>query len=111
MTISAARAARVYWHRQLPPLTAECLGEHTVEADSERVAGGFVHGDGVWGRSYDDLMTRTAARLLQEIARLGGDYAHVHDESIAPKHDAATGQSWLHGRFTYMLYRRPADDR
>jgi len=84
------------------------MGEHTVEADSDRVAGGLVRGDEVWGRSYDDLMTRTEARLIQEIARLGGEYAHVHDEWIAPKHDAATGQSWLHGRFTYMLYRRPA---
>jgi hypothetical protein len=45
--------------------------------------------------------------LIQEIARLGGDYAHVHDESIVPKHDAASGESWLHGRFTYILYRHP----
>jgi hypothetical protein len=51
-------------------------------------------------------MANAESRLIQEIARLGGDYAHVHDESIAPKHDAAAGTSWLHGRFTYMLYRR-----
>ena len=108
MTTSADGETQVFWHRQLPPLTAEWMGEHTVEADSDRVAGGLVRGDEVWGRSYDDLMTRTEARLIQEIARLGGEYAHVHDEWIAPKHDAATGQSWLHGRFTYMLYRRPA---
>jgi len=99
-------ANRIFWHRQLPPLSAEFMAEHTVEADSDRVAGGFVHGDVLWARCYDDLMTRTEVRLIQEIVRLGGDYAHVHDESIVPKHDAATGHSWLHGRFTYMLYRR-----
>jgi hypothetical protein len=98
---------RVFWHRELPPLTAEFMAEHTVEADSDRVAGAFVHGDQLWGQCCGDLMARTEARLTQEIARLGGDFAHVHDEVIVPKHDAATGLSWLHGRFTYMLYRRP----
>ena len=106
MTTAVQDAKKIYWHRELPPLAAEYVAEHTVEADSDRVAGAFVHGDEVWGRCYDDLMTRTEARLIQEIARLGGDYAHVHDESIVPKHDAATGHSWLHGRFTYTLYRQ-----
>jgi len=27
------------------------------------------------------------------------------NESIDPHHDEATDQAWLHGRFTYMLYR------
>jgi hypothetical protein len=91
----------------LPPLEAEPAGEHTVEADSSRVAGTLTHRDELWGRCYGELMTRAEARLIQEIVRRGGDYAHVHDESIVPKHDAATGESWLHGRFTYILYRRP----
>jgi len=47
-------------------------------------------------------------RLLEEVARLGGHYAHVHDEAISPKHDDAAGEVWLRGRFTYMLSRRPA---
>jgi hypothetical protein len=34
-------------------------------------------------------------------------YAHVLDESIDSRHDGATGEAWLQGRFTYMLYRRP----
>jgi hypothetical protein len=38
--------------------------------------------------------------------RLGGHFAHVHDEAIEPKHDEAAGERWLHGRFSYMLYRR-----
>jgi hypothetical protein len=53
-------------------------------------------------------MATASERLLQELARLGGDYAHVHDESIDTRHDYATGEGWLHGRFAYMLYRRPA---
>jgi hypothetical protein len=107
MTTLEGAETRVFWHRQLPPLTAESMAEHTIEADSEHVAGSFVHGDEVWARCYDDLMARTETRLLQEIARLSGDYAHVHDEYIVPKHNDATGESWLHGRFTYMLYCRP----
>lgn len=107
MTTTADRAPRVFWHRQLPPLTAELMAEHTVEADSGHVAGAFVHDNELWGRSYADLMARAEARVIQEIARLGGDFAHIHDEAIVPKHNAARGESWLHGRFTYTLYRRP----
>ena len=50
-------------------------------------------------------MTQTRERLAEEIARLGGRYAHVLGESIGTRHDAVTGEAWLHGRFTYMLYR------
>ena len=106
MTTLVDGAKRVFWHRQLPPLTAEAIAEHTVDADSDHVAGAFVRGDVVWSRCFNDLMTRTETRLIQEIERLGGDFAHVHDESIVPRHNDSTGESWLHGRFTYMLYRR-----
>ena len=37
-----------YWHRELPPLNTEPLGEHTVEANSMRVAGGLAHGGDLW---------------------------------------------------------------
>jgi len=96
----------VFWHRELPPLDAELMGEHTMEATSRRVAGTFAHRDELWNRCYEELMANTQARLAQEIARLGGHYAHVHDESIDTRHDDATGEAWLHGRFSYMLYRR-----
>jgi hypothetical protein len=96
----------VFWHRELPPLDAELMGEHTMEATSSRVAGTFAHRDELWNRCYEELMANTHARLAQEIARLGGHYAHVHDESIDTKHDDATGEAWLHGRFSYMLFRR-----
>ena len=96
----------VYWHRDQPPLKAELLAEHTVEAHSSRVAGTLAHRDELWDRCYQELMANAESRLVQEVARLGGHYAHVHDEALSPKHDDAAGEAWLHGRFTYMLYRR-----
>ena len=96
----------VYWHRELPPIDAELMSEHTLEATSSRVAGTLAHRDELWDRCYEELMTSTHSRLAQEIHRLGGDYAHVHDESIDTRHDDATGEAWLRGRFSYMLFRR-----
>jgi hypothetical protein len=98
----------VYWHRKLPPLDAELMAEHTIEATSSRVAGTISHRDELWDGCYRELMTNTEARLSQEVSRLGGDYAHVHDESIDIRHDDATGEAWLHGVFSYVLYRRPS---
>ena len=54
-------------------------------------------------------MAKAGARLEQEVLRLGGHYAHVLDESVDSRHDGATSESWLHGRFTYVLYRRPTE--
>ena len=98
----------VYWHRELPPLDAELVAEHTVVATSGRVTGTISHRDELWDRCYQELMSNVQARLAQEIKRLGGDYAHVHDESIGTRHDDAAGEAWLHGCFSYMLYRRPS---
>ena len=98
----------VFWHRELPPLDADAVGTHIVEATSARVFAAVLHRDEWWSQCYEDLMTKTATRLEQEILRLGGHYAHVLDESIDTQHDGATSESWLHGRFTYMLYRQPA---
>ena len=98
----------VYWHRELPPLDAELMAEHTVEATSGRIAGTFSRRDDLWGRCYQELLANVNARLSQEIARCGGHYAHVQNESIDARHDEATGEAWLHGQFSYMLYRRPA---
>jgi hypothetical protein len=98
----------VYWHRELPPLDAELMAEHTIEATSGRVAGTISHRDELWDRCYTELMANIQTRLTQEIARLGGHYAHVHSESIDTRHDDAAGEAWLHGRFSYMLYCRPS---
>ena len=81
------------------------MGEHTVEATSRRVADTIEHREALWGCGKDELMARARDRLAQEIVRLGGRYAHVLDESIDTRHDTTTGEAWLHGRFTYMLYR------
>jgi hypothetical protein len=98
----------VYWHRELPPFDAEPLGEHTMEAASSRVLGTLAHRDELWERCYDELMTQTHERLAQEVARLGGSFAHVLSESVDSRHDPVSGEAWLHGLFTYMLYRRGA---
>jgi len=102
-----ALAGRViYWHRDLPPFDAEALGEHVVEASSKRVPGTLAHRDDLWNECYEDVMARVRIRLEQEVVRLGGDYAHVLKESVDSRHDAVTGEAWLHGRFDYMLYRK-----
>ncbi len=99
----------VYWHRELPPFDAEPLGEHIVEADSLRVVGDLAHRDELWDQCYRDLMARVQLRLGQEVHRLGGDYAHVLDETIGSKHDYHSGEVWLHARVTYSLLRRPKE--
>ena len=110
MTLSISPAVQVvYWHRELPPLTAEVIGEHTLEAESRRVALTFSRGDEEWGRCYGDLMACARERLEQAAARLGGHYAHVRHEIVYPRHDEAAGEAWLYGRFEYVLYREPAD--
>jgi hypothetical protein len=50
-------------------------------------------------------MAHVRARLEQEIDRLGGDYAHVLDESIDSHHDPVTDTAWLQGRFAYALLK------
>lgn len=110
-TIGANDGRIVYWHRELPPFDAEAMAEHVVEATSGRVPGTLVHRDELWGKCYKDLMAQAGARLEQEVVRLGGHFAHVLDESIDSRHDEATSEAWLHGCFTYMLYRRPTDRR
>ena len=81
----------VYWHRELPPLKAELVAEHTVEANSSRVRGTIAHRDELWDQCYRELMANAESRLVQEVARLGGHFAHVHDEAIEPR---ARRRSW-----------------
>lgn len=96
----------VFWHRELPPIDAELIAEHTVEANSSRVPGTLAHRDELWHRCYQELMDVAGTRISDEVARLGGDYAHVHGESLGAKQDDVAGEAWLHGTFTYNLYRR-----
>jgi hypothetical protein len=69
----------VFWHRELPPLDADAAEEHVVEAASFHVPGILLHRDELGSQSYEDLMTKTATRLEQEVFRLGGHYTHVLD--------------------------------
>jgi hypothetical protein len=96
----------VYWHEELPPLESEVLHEHVIEAVSDRVHGGIEKHGELWHQCYATLMEHLRLRLEQEVKRLGGDYAHVTDEHIDSRRDDGAGQSWLHGRFSYVLYRR-----
>lgn len=96
----------VYWHRELPPLDAEPLGEHVVEANSMRVTGSLARRGDLWDRCYQDLMARVEHRLRQEVNRLGGDYAHVLGDATDSRHDDRTGEAWLRGRLRYVLFRR-----
>jgi hypothetical protein len=95
----------VYWHADLSPIEAQWLSEHTLEACSSRVPGTIAYRDELWDQCYEQLMANAERRLIQEIQRLGGRCAHVHDEAIETRHDAATGEAWLYGRFGYMLYQ------
>ena len=95
----------IYWHRELPPSDAEAMGEHCAEAVSRRVPGTLAHRDELWSQCYEDLMAQARIRLGQEVGRLGGRYAHVLSESVDSKHAAVSCEAWLHGVFTYMLYR------
>jgi len=102
----------VYWHRELPPLETELIGaERTIEANSRRVSGTIAHRGELWDQCYRQLMDTVESRLAQEIARLGGHFAHVHDEAIEPKRDDAAGEAWMHGRFSYMVFRRASAPR
>ena len=56
-------------------------------------------------------MANAENRLAQEVTRLGGHFAHVHDEAIEPRHDDVAGEAWLQGCFSYTLYRRPPESR
>jgi hypothetical protein len=82
------------------------MGEHTVEASSARVHGTLTREGKLWDQCYGSLMAATRSRLEQEVARLGGSYAHVLNEAIDSRHDDATGEAWLHGRFAYVLSRK-----
>lgn len=105
--VSQGRSTRkvIYWHRELPPFDAEAVAEHSIEASSRRVPGTLAHRDELWNQCYEDVMDQVRNRLEQEVARLEGNYAHILAESVDSKQDAVTGEAWLHGRFTYMLYR------
>lgn len=109
MTTTGEETKVIYWHGDLPPLDAEQIGEHVVEGSSARVKGDLAHRDALWDQGHSDLKARLQDRLQQELARLGGDYAHVLEESIDSQRDDASGEAWLHGRLNYILLRQRSE--
>src|SRR6476659_980035 len=100
MNGSAVEPKAIYWHRDLPPIDAQAMGEYVVEAVSPRVPDTITHRDELWNRCEVELMSAAGERLREEIVRLGGRCAHVLHETIEPRHDQSTGEAWLYGRFT-----------
>ena len=85
----------VYWHRELPPLDADLVAEHTLEANSTRVPGTIAHRDELWDQCYRELMANAEKRLVH---RLAGKSAHVardipHEFGRLPQYTAETGRS------------------
>jgi hypothetical protein len=103
--LEATRPKIVYWHRDLPPIDAQPIGEYTVEATSEHIPGTIARRDALWDECQRGLTTEVELRLAQEVVRLGGRCAHVLDERIDTKRDPVKNETWLHGRYTYTLYR------
>ena len=81
------------------------VANDTVEATSSRVPATIARHSELWSRCYDELIKTAERRMSQELKRIGGACARVHDEGIDTRHDAATGEAWLHGRFTFTVYR------
>src|SRR2546430_15264710 len=75
----------VYWHRELPPLGAEPMHEHVIEATSNRVSGIIEQHGELWQRCYAVLTENTQLRLEQEVTRLGGDYSFFFKEPADPQ--------------------------
>lgn len=42
----------VFWHRELPPVDAELVAEHTVAATSSCVPGTLPHHDELWDQGF-----------------------------------------------------------
>ena len=38
----------IFWHRELPPLAADAIGEHVIEASSSRVSSTLARRDELW---------------------------------------------------------------
>jgi hypothetical protein len=96
----------VFWHRDLPPVTADVIGEAMLEADSIHVSGRLADRDRLWDRCLADLKTETERRLEQEIRRCGGQYAHVLSEITDTRRDDTKDEVWLHAIITYVLLRQ-----
>lgn len=103
--MSGRNAPVVFWHRELPPLHADVVSGHVLEADSDRVTARYSQRDEIWAQCAESLRAHARERLQQEVTRLGGDYAHVLDEMIETRRHDPEDEAWLHGRYSWVLYR------
>lgn len=100
---------RIYWFHELPPLRDEIAGEYEIEAESDPVHNDFAERDHLWAQCIDSLKARLDQRLHQELERLHGHCVQILEEQVTPKIDAAAETYRLHGRYTYVLFKEPAD--
>ena len=56
----------VYWHSELPPLSAELMAEHTLEATSSRVPGTISHRDELRDRCYLERPCQTSWLVMSD---------------------------------------------
>ena len=98
----------VYWRRELPPLGETPAGESSIEANSRPLVIGSPPEE-LWVKGAEELLKAAMQRIEQEVRRQGGSCAHIIDEQIESKADYATDKMWLHGRYTYVLYRHEAE--
>jgi hypothetical protein len=66
-----------FWLRDLPPASAQVIAEHTAEGTSRRATGTRADRDDLSDRCYQELMANAETRLIQDVARLDGQYARV----------------------------------
>lgn len=96
----------VFWHRDLPPLDDEPVGEHEIVARSRATPFRYADRDALWHEVYPSLMEEATRRITAEVARLGGSSAHVIDEDISSSVDNQTNEYRLTGTFRFVLYQR-----
>src|SRR5207245_2468736 len=92
---------------RLQPCLSKPKGLHYVSHYVETETALGIVDDGFPARSFGGLpVTGQSARCYSKRRKgIAPEYAHVLNEAIESRHDDATGEAWLHGCVTYMLYR------
>ncbi len=96
---------RLFWHRDLPPVGATPLPVELLEAHSTPVPFHWAGRETHWVEARPDYDRIVRERLLQELDRLGADFAHIVDEHIEEHVDATTQTFTLRGNVRYIPYR------
>lgn len=94
MSTLAAATTGGFWHRELPPIDAEMMAEHFVEANSSRVPGTLAHRDklvgsllpGAHGRCPHSLRNFHHGRDIMPYANGGATTAPDHMPRLRGPH-------------------------